>query len=77
MKGNEMHYTITVKWSDEDNTYVVFLPEWEGLVGQPCTDGKTPAEAAQHGQQVLEMMIESYQEKGLALPEPQTYIGGD
>jgi predicted RNase H-like HicB family nuclease len=53
------------------------LPEWEGLVGQPFTDGATYAEAAEHGQEVLEMLIESYQQEGKTLPEPQTYKGDD
>lgn len=72
-----MHYTVVVKWSDEDQTYVVFLPEWEGLLAMPCTDGKTYAEAAQHGEEVLEGMIEMFQEDGKPLPAPDPYISVD
>ncbi len=69
------HYTVVIKWSNENGCYVVFLPEWEGLLLMPCTDGKTYAEAAEHAQEVLESMIEEYAEEGKPLPEPQTYEG--
>jgi predicted RNase H-like HicB family nuclease len=73
----KLHYTVVVKWSTEDKTYVVFLPEWEGLVGQPCTDGKTYKQAAKHGRQVLEMLVKGNKEEGKPLPAPQPYMGGD
>jgi antitoxin HicB len=71
----ENHYTVVVKWSNENGCYVVFLPEWEGLVLQPCTDGKSYEQAAKHGRQVLEMLIKGRREEGKPLPEPQTYEG--
>jgi antitoxin HicB len=70
-------YTVVIKWSDDDQTYVVFLPEWEGLLLMPCTSGKTYEEAARNGQEVLEMMIEGQQEEGKLLPQPQTYTSAD
>ena len=39
---------------------------------QPCTHGPTYEEAAKHGQELLETLIEIYQEDGKTLPEPQT-----
>ncbi len=36
-----MRYTIEVKWSDEDQTYVVILSEWEGRYLMPVASGKT------------------------------------
>lgn len=70
-----MHYTVEIKWSDDDQTFVVFLPEWEGLLAMPCTDGKTYAEAAEHAQEVIESMVEMFQEDGKPLPEAKTYVG--
>lgn len=69
------HYTVVIKWSNENGCYVVFLPEWEELLLMPCTDGKSYAEAARNAQEVLEMMIEGQLEVGKPLPEPQTYEG--
>jgi antitoxin HicB len=71
------HYTVVIKWSDENGCFVVFLPEWKGLVLQPVTDGATYSEAAEHAHEVLEMPIEGQQEDGKPLPEPQTYEGVD
>ena len=39
---------------------------------QPCTHGHTYEEAAKHGQELLETLIELYQEDGKPLPEPKT-----
>ena len=33
------HYSMIIQWSEEDNCYVVFLPDFVGMVHQPCTDG--------------------------------------
>ncbi|HET8906107.1 MAG TPA: type II toxin-antitoxin system HicB family antitoxin [Ktedonobacterales bacterium] len=76
-KSKTLKYSMTIQWSDEDGCYVVLLPEWEGLVLQPVTDGKTPRKAAKHGRQVLEMMIDIYQRDGKPLPPPKTYVGLD
>ncbi|MGI8503678.1 MAG: type II toxin-antitoxin system HicB family antitoxin [Hassallia sp.] len=63
------HYTIIIQWSDEDNCYVVSLPEW----GEFChTHGDTYEEAVKNAQEVLEMLISSALEDGELLPEPQT-----
>ena len=63
-----MKYSMVIKWSDEDNAYLVFLPEWsEG----PATDGATYEEAAQKGAQVLETFIEIAKQDGRPFPQPQ------
>jgi predicted RNase H-like HicB family nuclease len=67
------HYSMIIQWSEEDNCYLVFLPDFVGMVNQPCTDGQTYAEAAMHGQEVIELLIEYFQEKGTALPDPKIY----
>jgi hypothetical protein len=53
-----MKYTITIQWSDEDNCFVVFLPEFEDVM-QPVTHGDTYEEALKNAQEVLELLIES------------------
>ena len=63
------HYTVIIQWSQEDNCFVVSLPEW----GEFChTHGDTYQEALENAQEVLEMLIESCLEYGEPLPEPKT-----
>ncbi|MEH1833096.1 MAG: type II toxin-antitoxin system HicB family antitoxin [Nostoc sp.] len=63
------HYTIIIQWSDEDECFVVSLPEW----GEFChTHGETYEEALKNAQEVLEMLIESSLADGQTLPEPKT-----
>ena len=66
-----MKYTIVIKWSEEDQCYVVLLPEFTNVM-QPCTHGDTYEEAVKNAQEVLEMLIESSLEDGTPLPEQQT-----
>lgn len=65
-------YSILIQWSEEDQCYVVTLPEFAGIVVQPCTDGATYEEAAKHGQEVIESLVEMLLEQGKELPQPQT-----
>jgi antitoxin HicB len=67
-----MKYTIVIQWSDEDQCYVVFLPEFEDVM-QPCTHGDTYEEAIQNAQEVLALLIETTLEEGKPLPEPKTF----
>ncbi len=66
-------YSIVIRWSDEDQAYVVLLPEWEQRVYQPVSDGATYEEAARNGERVLESLIEQAQQYGEPLPEPRVY----
>jgi predicted RNase H-like HicB family nuclease len=65
-----MKYTIVIQWSYEDQSYVVFLPEFEDVM-QPCTHGDTYEEALKNAQEVLELLIETSLEDGKPLPEPK------
>ncbi|AFZ53606.1 type II toxin-antitoxin system HicB family antitoxin [Cyanobacterium aponinum] len=71
---NKFDYTITIQWSDEDNCFVVFFPEFSQNVMQPFTHGETYEEALKNGQEVLELIIEEYQEDGKILPQPKTFV---
>jgi antitoxin HicB len=66
-----MKYTIIIQWSEEDQCYVVFLPEFEDVM-QPCTHGATYEEAIKNAQEVLELLIETTLEEGKLLPQPKT-----
>lgn len=65
------HYSKLIEWSDEDQAFLVTLPEWAEQVIQPVTHGDTYEEAVKHGREVLEMLIESAQADGVALPAVQ------
>ncbi|MFS8117296.1 MAG: type II toxin-antitoxin system HicB family antitoxin [Microcoleus sp.] len=62
-------YTILIQWSEEDNCFVASLPEWRHFCH---THGDTYEQALKNAQEVLELLIESSEEEGKALPEPQT-----
>ncbi len=67
---NNYHYTIIIQWSNEDNCYVVSLPEW----GEYChTHGDTYEEAFNNAQEVLELLIESALNNNEPLPEPKLF----
>lgn len=68
-----MHYTMGIQWSKEDQCFVVFLPDFAEFVMQPCTDGATYEEAARHGQEVIESLVELLKEEGKPLPKPKTF----
>lgn len=67
------HYSILIEWSDEDQAYVVILPEWDGRYLMPVADGRTYAEALTRGLNALEHLIEVAEKHGESLPPPQTF----
>lgn len=66
-----MKYTVIIQWSEEDNCFVVLLPEFDDVM-QPVTHGETYEEAIQNAQEVIELLVETYQEEGKPLPIPKT-----
>jgi len=61
---------MVIQWSEEDQVYVVSLPEF----GPYCkTHGNTYEQAARMGQEALESLIETYQEDGRPLPKPLAF----
>lgn len=64
-----LHYTIVIQWSEEDRCYLVHLPEFPT---QPFhTYGETYEEALKNAQEVLELLIEEYQQISKPLPNPK------
>jgi predicted RNase H-like HicB family nuclease len=64
------HYSMVIEWSDEDNAYIVSLPEWGDLVH---THGETYAEAVAMGEELLAGLIASRQQHGESLPAPNIF----
>jgi predicted RNase H-like HicB family nuclease len=61
-------YRFNIIWSDEDEGYIVTCPEFVGL----SAFGDTPEKALKEAKIALELFIQTYQEKGIPLPEPET-----
>lgn len=62
-------YSMLIQWSEEDQVYVVTLPEFDGNK----THGATYEEAARQGQEALESLIAAFQAEGWPLPAPHLY----
>ena len=65
-----LRYSMVLQWSNEDQSYVVTLPEWSGRVFNPVTHGETYDEAVKNGQEALVALIASAHARGESLPEP-------
>ncbi len=59
-------YSMVIQWSDEDQCYIVSLPEF-GKYAR--THGDTYEEAVKNAQEVLELLIEDNHN----LPQPNIY----
>ncbi|WIG59185.1 MAG: hypothetical protein OJF49_001932 [Ktedonobacterales bacterium] len=69
------HYSMLIQWSDEDQTYLVTLPEWAERVLGPVSHGNTYEEAVQHGREALEALIASAHKHNEPLPHPHIVAG--
>ena len=64
-------YTVVIQWSDQDDCYVVSLPEW----GCGCkTHGSTYKDAATNAEEVLELLMETHDAaKDGPMPAPKLF----
>ena len=69
--ANRQHlrYSMVIQWSDEDQTYIVSIPEFPGNL----THGDTYEEAVKQGEDLIESLIMWTQQDGKPLPEPQVF----
>jgi predicted RNase H-like HicB family nuclease len=63
-------YSMLIQWSEEDQLFLVTIPEFVERVVMPCTHGKTREEAIRNGEEVMEMYLEAWQADGEIIPEP-------
>ena len=64
-------YSMVMLWSEEDHAYIVSVPELPG-----CTvDGKTPTEAVENAEIIIQEWIETALEDGETIPEPHLFSG--
>ncbi|MEL6380904.1 MAG: type II toxin-antitoxin system HicB family antitoxin [Cyanobacteria bacterium J06626_18] len=60
-------YSIVINWSEDDQIYVVSLPDFGPYAH---THGSTREDALKNAEEVLELLVESYRHEGKSLPEP-------
>ncbi|MEO1400190.1 MAG: type II toxin-antitoxin system HicB family antitoxin [Cyanobacteria bacterium J06635_1] len=63
-------HSMIIQWSDEDQFFLVTIPEFSKRVVMPCTHGKSREEAIRKGKEVIEMYLEAWQQAGEPIPEP-------
>jgi predicted RNase H-like HicB family nuclease len=63
-------YSMIIQWSDEDQLFLVTIPEFSDRVIMPCTYGKTRQEAIANGEEVIEMYLEAWENEGEVIPQP-------
>ncbi len=60
-------YEMIIYWSDEDQAYIVEVPELPGCMA----DGKTYEEAVKNAGKIIEEWIETAEELGRQIPQPK------
>jgi len=65
-------YSMVIQWSDEDQCYLVHLPDFP--FQQFHTHGDTYEEAAKRGQEAIDSLVEWYQVQGKTLPQPTMIV---
>ena len=60
-------YELIIYWSEQDQTFVVEVPELPGCMA----DGETYEQAVVNAHGVIEAWIETAQELGRPIPEPR------
>ena len=66
---NAKHYSMIIQWSNEDQAYIVTVPELPGC----RTHGETYEEAVGQGKDAIESWIMVAEELGRPIPPPRNY----
>ena len=64
-----LRYSMLIQWSDEDEAYIVTVPELPGCK----THGSNYEEAVQQGKDAIETWILFLNDIGEVIPEPEKY----
>ncbi len=60
------NYSMIISFSEEDNAYLVSVPDLPGCMA----DGKTPDEAVKNAKVIIQEWIETANMLGREIPEP-------
>jgi len=63
----EIKYELIIYWSDDDQAFIVEVPELPGC----AADGSTYQEAVQNAEVIIREWIETAQELGRPIPQPR------
>jgi len=63
----DIKYELVVYWSEEDDAYIVEVPELPGCMA----DGKTYEEALKNALTAIQEWMETARELGRAIPKPR------
>ncbi len=61
------HYSMVIEWSDEDQVFIVTVPELPGCQ----THGATYEEAIRQGQDAIATWLDGVRALGRPVPEPR------
>ncbi|MBD2424727.1 type II toxin-antitoxin system HicB family antitoxin [Phormidium sp. FACHB-1136] len=64
-------YSMILEWSEDDQLFLVTVPEFADQVVMPCTHGKTREAAIRNGEEVIAMYLEAWQTEGIPIPKPK------
>jgi len=70
MSEQYSHYSMVIQWSEEDQVYIVTVPELPGCV----THGATYEEAVKQGQDALARWIDANRAWGRPIPAPRVLV---
>ena len=65
----KLPYTFVTLWSEEDDCYLIHLPEFPSQKFH--THGHSYMEALENAREVLDLLVEEYQQEGKNLPKPK------
>lgn len=63
-------YPMIVTWSEEDNCYIVSVPDLPGCMA----DGTTPENAVKNVQKIIDEWIDMAKELGREIPAPSATV---
>jgi predicted RNase H-like HicB family nuclease len=67
---DEKHYSMIIQWNDEDEIYIISVPELPGAK----THGKTYEEAIKNALEVIELWIDAAKKDGRPIPPPMVAV---
>ena len=69
MKEQDERYSMLIEWSEEDQAYIVTVPELPGCQ----THGETYAEAVRQGQDAIASWLEARRASRRPIPAPRVF----
>lgn len=69
MSAQHPRYSMVIEWSDENQAFMVSIPEFPGNY----THGDTYEEAVKQGEDLIESLIMWAQQDGKPLPQPRAF----